>query len=166
MSFRPATELTTADPQSSKYLSLALYVLPAGNALPLFHRGIVSATLFHRGVISATLARLPAFLISGAVQKLTGGVQQPLEIAVVCETDKCLRMGVPAAPGHGGHQMSGLHCDIQDNARVPAESTIHVRRCCVLGCMEPHSVILIFNSLWNSVTSSCLKMTSLVGPIG
>ena len=39
--------------------------------------------------------------MSVAVQKLTSGVQQPPEIAVVCETYECLRMGVPAAPWHG-----------------------------------------------------------------
>ena len=35
MFVRPKLELTTADPQRSKYLSLALYVLPAKNALPV-----------------------------------------------------------------------------------------------------------------------------------
>ena len=38
--------------------------------------------------------------MSVAVQKLTSGVQQPLEVAVVCETYECLRMGLPAAPWH------------------------------------------------------------------
>ena len=68
--------------------------------------------------------------------------------------------------GVGSHQMSGLHYDNQDDAHAPAESSMRARRCCVLRCTEPHSVMLIFSSLCHSVTSSCLKMTSLVGPIG
>ena len=43
---------------------------------------------------------------------------------------------------------------------------MHARCCCVLTCTEPHSVMLIFDSLCHAVTSSCLKMTSLVGPMG
>ena len=90
MFVRPTIELTTADPQSSKYLSLALYVLPARNAVPLLHQGIACAT--------PSPPVNP--LMSGAAQRLTSSVQQPLEVAVVCKTDECLRMGVPAAPGH------------------------------------------------------------------
>ena len=62
--------------------------------------------------------------------------------------------------------MSGLRCNIQDDAYAPAGCTSHARCSCVLRCTLPHSVMLIFSSLCHSVTSSCLKMTSLVGPIG
>ena len=43
MFVRLSTELTTADPQSSKYLSLALYALPASNTHPWLHRGIATS---------------------------------------------------------------------------------------------------------------------------
>ena len=39
--------------------------------------------------------------MSVAVQKLISGVQQPLDVAEIFETKKCLTMGVPAAPWHG-----------------------------------------------------------------
>ena len=64
------------------------------------------------------------------------------------------------------HQMSGLHYNIQDDAHAPAGCISRARCSCVLSCTLPHSVMLIFSSLCHSVTSSCLKMTSLVGPIG
>ena len=43
---------------------------------------------------------------------------------------------------------------------------MHARCYCVLRSTEPHSVMLMFNSLCPAVTFSCLKMTSLVGPMG
>ena len=35
---------------------------------------------------------------------------------------------------------------IQANVQVPEESTMHARRSCVLGCTEPHLMMLIFSS--------------------